>query len=147
MKKVALLVDGENMIMARDFSIDLEQIEEAAKKHGSLQIKEVFLPKSVKDSTMDYVTVSGFHALGCSHPDTEMIVRGTEIAISRKYNEIAIIALATRDEDFTPVVHKIKEYNKTSVNITVPIKFSKGLTKAADYCEFIEPLERKEKEV
>jgi len=144
MKKVALLVDGENMIMAGNFSIKLEQIEEVGKKYGSLQIKEVFLPKFTSDSTMNYVTVSGFHALGYSHPDAEMMVRATEIAVSPKYNEIDIIALSTRDEDFTPVVYKIKEYNKTSVIIAVDMKFSEGLKRAADYCEFLEP---KEKEV
>lgn len=142
MEKVALLVDGENMIMTRDFSIDLGQIEEAGKKYGSLQIKEVFLPKFTSGSAMNYVTVSGFHAWGCSHPDGEMMVRATELAVSPKYNEIDIIALATRDEDFTPVVYKIKEYNKTSVIIAVDIKFSEGLKRAADYCELLKPKEK-----
>lgn len=147
MKKVALLVDAENMIMTREFSIKLEQIEEAGKKHGSLQIKEVFLPDFADKPTMNYVTVSGFHAWGCSHPDAEMMVRATEIAVSPRYNEIDIIALSTRDEDFTSVLHKAKDYNKTTLIIAVDIKFSEGLKRATDICEFIEPLERKEKEI
>ena len=129
-KKVALLVDGPNMLR-REFDLDLGDIKKRLKVFGSMTIGKVFLNQSAPDKLIEAVVNQGFEPIVVTTDDVDapMAVEAMEAI----YNpHIDVIALMTRDADFQPVITKAKKHGKETVVIGSE-PFAAALKNTADH--------------
>ena len=66
--------------------------------------------------------------------DVAMAVAAVEASITK---DVEFIALATRDADYLPVIHREKEHGKKVIIIGAEPGMSSGLQNAADYVEMM----------
>ncbi|MBI4019950.1 MAG: NYN domain-containing protein [Candidatus Aenigmarchaeota archaeon] len=138
-KNLALFVDGPNIIR-KEFSINLDDLRRAAQKYGRIMIGKVFLNQYASEKLIEAISNQGLEAkimlAGESSGDVDVAV--AVASVKAAYNrDIDIIAIASRDADYLPVVHLIKEMRKKVVIIGVEPGFSKALQNAADFVEML----------
>ena len=125
--KVAFFVDGPNMIR-KEFNLDLKDLRKRVEKYGRIVIGKVFLNQFAPEKLIEAVANEGFEAiiaLGDPEQKTDVDVAVAVHAMDAIYNpDIAVIALATRDADFLPLIQKIKEKGKIAILITVESGFA-----------------------
>jgi uncharacterized protein (TIGR00288 family) len=134
--KVALLVDGPNM-----FKMDNIEIAQTAERYGRVMVKEVFLTKEVSSQMIEFFVNSGYQPIinSIKDVDTSLAIRATEIICSHRYDLISLIAIASRDGDFVPLLQKSRLYDKR-VLVIGPENgngMSYVLKKNADYFETV----------
>jgi uncharacterized protein (TIGR00288 family) len=138
--KVAFFVDGPNMIR-KEFNIDLKDLRKRVEKYGRIIIGKVFLNQFAPEKLIEAVANEGFEAiiaLGDPEQKTDVDVAIAVHAMDAIYNpDIAVIALATRDADFLPLIQKIKERGKIAILITVESGLAVSLKHAADDIELL----------
>ena len=137
--KVALFVDGPNMLR-KEFMIDLRELRKKAEKHGRVIIAKVFINQFAPEKLIEAIINEGFECVmvlaekeeGATDVDVSMAISVIETMLTK---DIDVVAIATRDADFLPVVLKAKEYGKKVVVFGVEPGFSIGMRNAADYTE------------
>ncbi len=135
-KRIALLIDGPN-ILRKEFGIKLEDIVEALENIGDIRVAKVVLNQYAPQGLIEAVSNQGFEAVIVSG---ETGVKLAVEAMREIYNpNIDVIALATRNAEFLPVILKAKEKGKETVVIGVEPGFSAALKHAADYTIVLEP--------
>jgi len=67
-----------------------------------------------------------------SDVDVALAVAAMEAILTR---DVDIVALATRDADFLPIIQRAKEYGKKVIVLGAEPGFSSSLRNAADYVE------------
>ena len=135
-KNIALFVDGPNMLR-KEFDTDLDNIRKKLEEHGRVAQCIVFLNQYAPDKLIEAVTNQGFQPVigmgGTKNDQTDVDVYMSVEAIEAVHNKnIGMIALATRDADFLPVVQTAKKHGKKVIIIGQNPGFSKGLQRAAD---------------
>ncbi|TAL47907.1 NYN domain-containing protein [archaeon] len=138
-QRVALMVDGPNMLR-KEFMIDLRELRKRAQKYGRLVIMRVFVNQFAPEKLVEAVINEGYECNmtlaeqdeEASDIDIAMAVAGIEAVLMR---DIDVLALATRDADFLPVVQKAREYGKKVVIFGAEPGFSASLQNAADFVE------------
>jgi uncharacterized protein (TIGR00288 family) len=129
-KKIALLIDGPN-ILRKEFGIKLEDIVEALEGIGDIRVAKVVLNQYAPQGLIEAVSNQGFDVAVVSG---ETGVKLAVEAMREIYNpHIDVIALATRNAEFLPVILKAKEKGKETVVIGIEPGFSVALRHAADY--------------
>lgn len=139
--KVALFVDGPNMLR-KEFMIDLRELRRRAQKYGRITVAKVFLNQFAPEKLIEAVINEG---LECEMTLAEATEEANDVDVSLAVSaieavltkDIDILALATRDADFLPVVQKAKEYGKKVVIFGAEPGFSSSLQNAADFVETI----------
>jgi len=139
--KVALFVDGPNMLR-KEFMVDLRELKKRLLKYGRVIIARVFLNQFAPEKLIEAVINEGFECVmimaeqdeEASDVDVALAVSATEVTLTK---DIDVIALATRDADFLPVVLKAKEYGKKVVVLGADPGFSICCRNAADYVEML----------
>ncbi|WP_297509710.1 TIGR00288 family NYN domain-containing protein [Thermococcus sp.] len=140
-KRIALLIDGPNMLR-KDLGVKLEDIVEALEGFGDIRVAKVILNQYAPQGLIEAVSNQGFEAIIVSG---ETGVKLAVEAMREIYNpNIDIIALATRNAEFLPVILKAKEKGKETIVIGVEPGFSVALKHAADYTIVLTP--RREEE-
>ena len=138
--KVAFFIDGPNMIR-KEFNIDLKELRKRVEKYGRIVIGKVFLNQFASEKLIEAVANEGFEsviALGDPEQKTDIDVAVTVHAMEAVQNpEIAVIALATRDADFLPLIQKIKEKGKIALLVTVEPGLAVSLRHASDHVEIL----------
>jgi len=138
--KVAFFIDGPNMIR-KEFNIDLSELRKRVEKYGRIVIGKVFLNQFASEKLIEAVANEGFEsviALGDPEQKTDIDVAVTVHAMEAVQNpEIAVIALATRDADFLPLIQKIKEKGKIALLVTVEPGLAVSLRHASDHVEIL----------
>jgi len=138
--QVAFFVDGPNMIR-KEFNIDLKDLRKRVEKYGRIVIGKVFLNQFASEKLIEAVANEGFEAiiaLGDPELKTDVDVSIAVHAMEAIYEpEIEIIAIATRDADFLPLIQKIKRMGKIAVLIAVEPGLAISLRHAADHVEII----------
>lgn len=138
--KLAFFVDGPNMIR-KEFSIDLKDLKKRVEKYGRIVIGKVFLNQFASEKLIEAIANEGLEsviALGDPEQKTDVDVAVTVHAMEAIYNpEIQIIAIASRDADFLPLIQKIKEKGKIAVLISVEPGLASSLKHSADYVELL----------
>jgi len=141
-KNVALYVDGPNLLRS-EFKIDLDKLRKKVKKYGRIMIAQVFLNQYASEKLIEAVASQGFEPIiemGGERNEQKSDVDATMGAsiMEGVFNpQVDIIAIATRDDDFMPVVLKAKKYGKKVVVIGVNQGFSVALKNVADYVEYL----------
>lgn len=136
---VALFVDGPNMLR-KEFMVDLRELKKRVQKYGRMTISRVFLNQFAPEKLIEAVINEGFESVmvlaqqeeESNDVDVSLAVSAVETLLTR---DIDVVALATRDADFLPVVQKAKEHGKKVVVLGADPGFSASLRNAADYVE------------
>jgi uncharacterized protein (TIGR00288 family) len=129
-KKIALLIDGPN-ILRKEFGIRLEDLVDVLSEIGDIRVAKVILNQYAPQGLIEAVSNQGFEPLIVSG---ETGVKLAVEAMKEIYNpHIDVIAIATRNAEFLPVILKAKEKGKETVVIGVEPGFSAALKHAADY--------------
>ncbi|WP_297499605.1 TIGR00288 family NYN domain-containing protein [Thermococcus sp.] len=140
-KRIALLIDGPNMLR-KDLGVKLEDIVEALEGFGDIRVAKVILNQYAPQGLIEAVSNQGFEAIIVSG---ETGVKLAVEAMREIYNpNIDIIALATRNAEFLPVILKAKEKGKETIVIGVEPGFSVALKHAADHTIVLTPGREKE---
>ena len=138
--KLAFFVDGPNMIR-KEFNLDLKDLKKRVEKYGRIVIGKVFLNQFASEKLIEAVANEGFEnviALGDPEQKTDVDVSIAVHAMEAINNpDIEVIALATRDADFLPLIQKAKEKGKITVLVTVESGLAVSLKHAADYVELL----------
>ncbi len=135
-KKVAVFVDGPNIIR-NEFDIDLDDLREGCESLGDIRIGKVFLNQFASGKLVEAVISQGFEPkVGVAGEDKEEkdvdVYMAVEVVEAIFNDNIDVIALATRDTDFLPVIQKAKEYNKETAIVCVDQGLSTALKNAVD---------------
>jgi uncharacterized protein (TIGR00288 family) len=136
---VALFVDGPNMLR-KEFMVDLRELKKRVQKYGRITISKVFLNQFAPEKLIEAIINEGFESVmvlaeqevESSDVDVTLAVSAIDTILTK---DIDIIALASRDADFLPVVLRAKEYGKKVVVLGADPGFSSCLRNAADYVE------------
>lgn len=128
-KNVACFVDGPNMLR-KELGIDLGKIKRRLQKHGKLKVARVFLDQFASDKLIEAVTNQGFDiVIVPSDVDVALAVEATQFIFNPA---IDVIAIVSRDSDFTPVLTKAKEQGKETIVVGTDPDFSTALKNTAD---------------
>jgi len=136
---VALFVDGPNMLR-KEFMVDLRELRKRAEKYGRVVVARVFLNQFAPEKLIEAVINEGFesvmvlaeHEEEGSDVDVTLAVSAMETLLTK---DIDVIAVATRDADFLPVILKSREYGKSVIVLGAEPGFSVSIRNAADYVE------------
>ena len=129
-----MLVDGPNLLR-KEFNIDLERLRDEVQKFGEIMVAVVFLNQHASDKLIEAVANQGFMPkVVAGDVDVYLAVDTVELVFNEN---IDVIALATRDADFLPVLMKAKEKGKETVVIGVEEGFSSALKNMADHVIFL----------
>mgnify|MGYP001607477992 FL=1 len=112
--RIALLVDGPNM-----FKSSFEDIYNKVKGYGRVELRETYLDKHASPGLIESALNNGFRPVieAPEDVDTALAARIMEVACSPRYSHINLIAIASRDSDYVPVVNRVKEYEKKTLMI------------------------------
>ncbi|MEM5814957.1 MAG: TIGR00288 family NYN domain-containing protein [Candidatus Aenigmatarchaeota archaeon] len=138
---IALFVDGPNMLR-KEFSIDLRDLRKRASKYGRIIIAKVFVNQFAPEKLIEAIINEGFEpkiVLASKEEerndiDVTLAVEAVEAILTK---DIQILALATRDADFLPVIQKAKEYGKRVIVFGAEPGFSASLRNASDIVEIL----------
>jgi uncharacterized protein (TIGR00288 family) len=140
-QNIALFVDGPNMLR-KEFSIDLRELKKRTSKYGRIVIAKVFVNQFAPEKLIEAIINEGFEpkiVLGAkneehSDVDVALAVEAMEAILTKDIN---IIAIATRDADFLPLIQKAKEYGKKVLVFGAEPGFSSSLKNSADVVELL----------
>lgn len=128
-KRIAFFVDGPNMIR-KEFNIDLVSVKKKLEKHGTIKVCKVFLDQYASDKLIEAVTNQGYEPI-ISTGDVDITLAVD--AMSQVFNQnIDVIAIMSRDIDFTPVLVKAKSMGKETIILGAEPGFSAALRNTAD---------------
>lgn len=134
--RVAGFVDAPNIIR-REFDVDLDDLRNAFESLGRLKRATVYLNQHAPDKLIEAIVSQGFDPqIGLAGNDDESkdvdVLMAVEAVETIYTDSIDILALATRDTDFLPVIQKAKEYDIKTAIICVDEGLSTALKNAAD---------------
>lgn len=128
-KRIALFVDGPNLLR-KELRVDLSKVKQRLEKYGKLKVARVFLNQYASDKLIEAVTNQGYEVIIVpSDVDVALAVDATRFIYHEKMD---IIAIASRDSDFKPVLTKAKETGKETIVIGCNPDFSISLQNTAD---------------
>jgi len=136
---VALFVDGPNMLR-KEFMVDLRELRKRAEKYGRVVVARVFLNQFAPEKLIEAIINEGFesvmvlaeHEEEGSDVDVTLAVSAMETLLTK---DMDVMAIATRDADFLPVILKSREYGKQVIVLGAEPGFSVSIRNAADYVE------------
>ena len=138
---VGLFVDGPNMLR-KEFMVDLRELRKRVEKYGRVTIAKVFLNQFAPEKLIEAIINEGFESVmvlakqeeDANDVDVSVAIAALEAALIK---DIDIVALASRDADYLPVLQKVKEYGKRIIVLGAEPGFSSSLQNAADWVEHL----------
>ncbi len=139
--KIALFVDGPNMLR-KEFMIDLRELKKCIAKYGCVTTAKVFVNQFAPEKLIEAIINEGFEPVMIlaeveaekNDVDVAVAVASVEAAIAQN---VDFVALASRDADYMPAIHIIKQYGKKVIIIGAEPGMSSGLMNGADYVEML----------
>jgi len=105
-KRVALFVDGPN-VLRDEFDVDLDDVREAAEDAGRLVATRLYLDEHATPGLIQAAEARGFEVVVTSGDvDVKLAVDATAFVASQRAD---VLAIASRDTDFKPVVELANE--------------------------------------
>ncbi len=135
-KNIAVFVDGPN-ILRKEFRVDLRKLKKMLERDGKIKIAKVFLNQYAPEKLIEAVSNEGFEVIiGMSKIKDESadvdVYMAVEVMEAVHDKSIEIIAIATRDADFLPLIYTARKHGKEVILIGREPAFSKALQHAAD---------------
>lgn len=135
-KQIVLLVDGPNSIR-KSIEIDLRDVKRELQKYGDIRVAKIYLDQYASDKLIEAMVNQGFEPeITTGDVDVTMAVEAMEYVVDK---DTDVLALMTRDTDFTPVLRKAKKYAKGAVIVAVDSAFSVALKNTADLVIIMKP--------
>ena len=137
---IALYVDGPNLLR-KEFNVDLDKMRKKLEKYGRLIIAKVFLNQFASEKLIEAVASQGFEPIiemGGEKNEQKSDVdaaMGAEIMEGVYNPNVDVVAIATRDADFMPVMLRVKEHGKKVISLGLEPGFSVALKNVADSVE------------
>ena len=142
-KRIGLIIDGPN-ILRKEFGIKLEDIIEALNRIGSVRIAKVILNQYAPQGLVEAIVNQGLEpVIVAGDTDVRVAIETMEMIYTA---DVDVIALASRDADFLPLIIEAKRRGKETVVIGVEPGFSVALQNAADYVIKMTPSRKAENE-
>src|SRR3954469_15567206 len=152
-ERIALFLDYENLaIGAREAlhgaSFDLRPIADALAERGRVVVRRAYADWTSFDDDRRMLTRHNVElieipqrmgAVRKNAADIKMAVDAVELCFERNY--ITTFVLCTGDSDFTPLVQKLRELNRSVIGIGIEASTSALLPPACDEFIFYERLE------
>jgi len=128
-KKVALLVDGPNMLR-KEFGLNLDTVKKMIDEYGKIKVGKVFLNQYASEKLIEAIVNQGLSPIIVAGDiDVQMAVEAFEVIHNPN---IDLIALMTRNTDFLPLINIAKENGKETMVIGAEPGFSIALKNSAD---------------
>ncbi|WP_132059454.1 NYN domain-containing protein [Halorussus amylolyticus] len=100
---VALFVDGPN-VLREEFDVDLDDVRTAAEELGRLAVTRLYVDEHATPGLIQAAEARGFEVVVTSGDvDVKLAVDATEFALT---DGLDVLAIASRDTDFKPVLEK-----------------------------------------
>jgi uncharacterized protein (TIGR00288 family) len=100
---VALFVDGPN-VLRDEFDVDLDDVRSVAEEAGPLAVTRLYLDEHAPPKLIQAAEARGYDVRVTSGDvDVKLAVDATELVLS---DSVAVLAVASRDTDFKPVLEK-----------------------------------------
>jgi len=129
-KSIGLIIDGPN-ILRKEFGIKLEDIVEALERLGRIRVAKVVLNQYAPQGLIEAVVNQGLEpVIVAGDTDVRIAIEAMELIYN---SDVDVIALATRDADFLPIIQEAKRKGKETIVIGTQPGFSVALQNAADY--------------
>lgn len=149
--RIAVFLDYENLAISAEkdlgVTFDYSPIADAVASRGRVVVRKAYADWTLHDEDRKKLTrhhielIEIPQRMGASRKnaaDIKLAVDAVELALSRDY--IDTFVLGTGDSDFSPVVHKLRELDKTVIGVGVEKTTSKLLPPACDEFLFYERL-------
>jgi len=141
-KSIGLIIDGPN-ILRKEFGIKLEDIVEALERIGRIRVAKVVLNQYAPQGLIEAVVNQGLEpVIVAGDTDVRIAIEAMELIYN---SDVDVIALATRDADFLPIIQEAKRKGKETIVIGTEPGFSVALQNAADYVIKMEGRKPKDK--
>ncbi|PSK96955.1 uncharacterized LabA/DUF88 family protein [Haloactinopolyspora alba] len=151
--RIAVFLDYENLaIGAREnlggMDFDVRPISDALAERGRVVVRRAYADWSYFDEDRRMLTRSHVELIempqrmGASRKnaaDIKMAVDAVELAFVRDY--VSTFVVCTGDSDFTPLVHKLRELNKSVIGVGIRASTSALLPPACDEFLYYDDLE------
>ena len=99
--RVGLFVDGPNVLRS-EFDVDLADLRAIAGEKGRLAVTRLYLDEHASPGLIQAAEANGFEVVTTSGDvDVKLAVDATAIVVD---DDIDVLAIASRDTDFKPVV-------------------------------------------
>ena len=100
---VALFVDGPN-VLREEFDVDLDDVRAVAEELGQLSVARLYLDEHATPGLIQAAEARGFEVtITSGDVDVKLAVDATEFALTEGLD---VLAVASRDTDFKPVLEK-----------------------------------------
>ena len=111
---VALFVDGPN-VLRDEFDVDLDDVRAVAEDLGQLAVARLYLDEHATPGLIQAAEARGFEVTVTSGDvDVKLAVDATEFALTEGLD---VLAIASRDTDFKPVLEKAAKNGVRTVAI------------------------------
>jgi uncharacterized protein (TIGR00288 family) len=150
--RIGLFIDYENLaIGARDdlkIEFDFAPIADALAERGRVVVRRAYADWSRFETDRQMLTVNHVElieipqkrgAVRKNAADIKMAVDAIELAFERDY--VTTFVICTGDSDFSPLVHKLRELNKSVIGVGLKASTSRLLPPACDEFLFYENLD------
>ncbi|ASJ11069.1 NYN domain-containing protein [Thermococcus sp. P6] len=129
-KSIGLIIDGPN-ILRKEFGIKLEDILQALGRIGKIRVAKVVLNQYASQGLIEAVVNQGLEPIiVAGDTDVRIAIEAMELIYN---SDVDVIAIATRDADFLPIINEAKRRGKETVVVGINPGFSVALQNAADY--------------
>ena len=150
--RIGLFIDYENLaIGARDdlkIEFDFAPIADALAERGRVVVRRAYADWSKFETDRQMLTLNHVElieipqkrgAVRKNAADIKMAVDAIELAFERDY--VTTFVICTGDSDFSPLVHKLRELNKSVIGVGLKASTSRLLPPACDEFLFYENLD------
>ena len=150
-ERIAVFIDYENLaIGAREdlgTEFQFKPVADALAERGRVVVRRAYADWTLFDKDRQMLTVNQVELIEIPQrrgtvrknaADIKMAVDAIELAFERGY--VTAFAICTGDSDFTPLVHKLRELNRTVIGIGLKASTSALLPAACDEFLFYENL-------
>lgn len=151
-ERIALFLDYENLAIGARHELkvpfDFRPIADALAERGRVVSRRAYADWSMFDEDRRMLTRNHVElieipqrmgAVRKNAADIKLAVDAIELALERDY--VTTFVIGTGDSDFTPLVHKLRELNKSVIGLGVRASTSSLLPPACDEFLFYENLE------
>jgi uncharacterized protein (TIGR00288 family) len=112
--RVGLFVDGPN-VLREEFDVDLDELRAAAGEYGRVAVARLYLDEHATPGLIQAAEARGFAVVTTSGDvDVKLSVDATAAAVDGR---VDVLAVASRDTDFKPVLEAAAERGLGTVAI------------------------------
>ena len=150
-ERIAVFIDYENLAIGarEDLGVDFQfkPIADALAERGRAVVRRAYADWTHFDKDRQMLTLNQVELIEIPQKkgtvrknaaDIKMAVDAIELAFERQY--VTAFAICSGDSDFTPLVHKLRELNRTVIGIGLKASTSALLPAACDEFLFYENL-------